>query len=59
MNIIDIPTQILLTIFVYMNHSLRCTLKVNIITQTNEKTIYDKLIFFAKLSSQKSEKNLS
>ena len=61
-SVVDIPTQILLTILLSIDYSSRCELKVYIIAyNNNNKNIYDILIFFAKLLRQwqKSEQNVS
>ena len=46
--VIDIQTQILLTILLTMNHVLRGKLKVYIITHTKRETIHHKVTLFAK-----------
>ena len=56
--VVDIPNQILLSILWSTNHSLRCKLKVYIITQTKEKPS-TKINIFRKIGKAMKVKRVS
>ena len=59
MLVVDIPTQILLTILLFIDYSSRCKLKVYLITHTKRETITKKLMFFIKLVKAMKVKRVS